>query len=186
MLSAPAVKASRFGIVSYRRAVEVDANRKRRVSTSKTSSPFQPLRTQKQPSQATYPPLLNSSLIILPTISLSPPLPEAPSPLAPATRYPPSALSSNSNGVIGPGLPNGASLGLTGFAIPITFTFPKSPCAVLAMRACAIMSCWYWRSFLLTSESRRTWPGRALFLEGSSRAGVEVGAIVEGSGATSL
>lgn len=65
----------------------------------------------------------------------------------PAARYPSSF--SSSNGVIGPGLPIGASRGLTGFGIARVRSV--GGVVVDAARACAIMSLWYCCSFLLTS-----------------------------------
>lgn len=78
---------------------------------------------------------------------------------------------------MGPGLPSGMILGLSGFGV-----FPAPPCEADATRACAIMSRWYCCSFLLISEVRLSWPGLLLlfFIAGISRLvggpGTDVGA----------
>lgn len=92
----------------------------------------------------------------LPIISLScpspPPIKPVPLALPPATIYPSSPSISNSNGVIGPGLPAGSKRGLFG-----SFFFPARPALppielAAAILACAIISRWYCCIFCFTSE----------------------------------
>lgn len=98
--------------------------------------------------------LSSSSLIIFPiaSFSLNPPSANPSADLIePAIRYP--ELSSNSNGVIGPGLPKGSNLGLMGFD-PGADTAGEEVTDACIIRACSIISLWYFCNFRLISEDR--------------------------------